>query len=88
MELTVGLIKQIIKDLPDDVVLADLGYGNTKFNPFNNLKRILLLKADGDWENKTYLTINGMGSHFSGEGEQKSLNFTGKHWDENNIKAD
>jgi hypothetical protein len=86
MELTVGALKKILESVDDDVILADLEYGNTTFRPFNNVKRLLLLKANGDWDNKTYLVINGQGSHFTREGEQKSLTYLKKYWDETTIK--
>ena len=77
MVLTVKKLKEILSDLDDDVILADLGMGNNNFNPFNYEKRLLLLKSNFEWGNKTYLTINGMGSHFTGEGQQKGLEYTG-----------
>ena len=83
MELTIGKLKQIIKDLPDDVILADLGYGNDRFHRFCNLKRLLLLLDTEDGQR--YLTINSMGSHFNGTGEQSHLVYQNIYWDENNI---
>lgn len=84
MELTVGILKKIIEDLPDDTIVADLGIGNDKFHPFFCLKRLLLLKnmADG----KTFLTINQMGSHFTQKGEQAHLIYTSRYWDEYTLK--
>ena len=34
MELTVGILRSIIKDLSDDVILTDLVVGNDKFHMF------------------------------------------------------
>jgi len=83
MELTIGVLKKIIQDLPDDVILADLGIGNDRFHPFISLKRLLLLKDMK--EGQQYLTINSMGSHFTQEGEQSHLIYGHEHWDENNL---
>lgn len=85
MELTVGDLRKIIADLPDDVILAHLGYGNSSFSPFLTIKRLLLLKGDHTWGDRTFLTINGMGSHFTENGEHKHLSWTGKHWDEDTL---
>ena len=80
MELTIGKLKQIIADLPDDTLLATLEYGNDNFRPFVGIKRVLLLRDKES--NKDFLTINSMGSHFTGEGHQKSLEYVpGNYWD-------
>lgn len=84
MELTIGTLKQIIKDLPDEVLLADLQIGNSEFSPFISLKRLILLEDIRDGQQ--FLTINSMGSHFTGEGEQKNLKYISKHWDEDTLK--
>lgn len=89
MELTVGYLKKVLEKLDDDVILATLVHGNNKFEPFNYEKRLLVLKdtnIDKQWEGKTYLTINGMGSNFSKTGEQQHLDFTGVWFDENTFK--
>lgn len=83
MELTVGILRKVIQDLPDDVILATLEIGNDKFQAFTHLKRLILLKDIT--KNQEYLTINQMGSHFTGEGEQKDLSYTGNHWDDSNT---
>jgi hypothetical protein len=83
MELTIGILKKIIKDLPDDAILADLQIGNDKFHAFTHLKRVILLKDITD--NKEYLTINSMGSHFNQKGEQSKLVWGCKEWNEFNI---
>ncbi len=85
MELTVGVLKQIIKDLPDDVVLSELGIGNNSFHPFISVKRLLLLQGNQSWGNQQFLTINSMGSHFTdGASNHKDLQYI-SHWDETNI---
>ena len=73
------VIAEIEKSIPnaDNVVLADLRYGNDDFKPFQNAKRLLLLKSGNGWGNKTYLTHNGMGSHFSNKGKQSDLKIIG-----------
>ena len=79
MKLTVGKLREIIKDLPDDIVLATLDYGNANFTTFDGIKRVLLLKSKES--GKSYLTINNMGSHFTGKGTQEGLEYDNKHWD-------
>lgn len=83
MELTVGVLKKIMADLPDEVVLATLGIGNEGFDPFTHLKRLLLLKDMSD--GTEYLTINSMGSHFTQKGEQEGLIYMSRYWDEDTL---
>lgn len=80
MQLTVGNLKKILEEVDDDVVLADLGFGNTGFRPFDSVKRVLLLKGNEQWNNRTFLTINGMGSHFTQTFEQQDMEYLGKFW--------
>ena len=75
MELTIGKLREIIKELPDEVIMADLDHGNNSFTPHLGIKRVLLLK---DSSGKQYLTINRMGAHFT---ESNDLKYGGKHWD-------
>lgn len=89
MELTVGYLKKVLEKLEDDVILATLVHGNNKFEPFNYEKRLLVLKdtsIDKQWGGHTFLAINGMGSNFSGEGEQKHLEYIGVFFDDNTFK--
>ena len=86
MELTVGVFKKILDSVDDNVVLGTLSIGNDSFHPFQSVKRLLVLNGDDGWENKTFLVINDMGSHFSGEGGQKGLTYAKRHFDENTIK--
>lgn len=88
MELTVGILKQIIKDLPDDVILADLGIGNDRFHPFMGVKRLMLLQGDGSWNDQQFLTINSMGSHYTKQGEQSSLFYLDKNWDSETLNSE
>lgn len=84
MKLTAGYLKQILQHLDDDVIIADLQYGNDEFKPFSGIKRLLLLKDESEnkgWGGDTFLVINGMGSHFSKEGKQEGLVFK-DHFDE------
>jgi len=83
MELTIGALRKIIEGLPDDTILADLGIGNDKFNPFVSVKRLLLLKDTRDGQE--YLTINSMGSHFSQNGEHKGLIYLSRYWDDETL---
>lgn len=76
MELTIKQLKEIIKDMPDDAVLADLEFGNQRFNPFCQVKRLMLLQDD---KGKQYVTINRLGSHFTATGEQKNLSLVPCH---------
>lgn len=71
MVLTIKLLKDIISDIDDDVVLADLTYGNENFKTFSSVKRLLLVKSKTT--EQKYLAINGLGSHFTGRGDQSEL---------------
>lgn len=77
MELTVGYLKKVLEKLDDDVVIAHLGEcSNDSFEPFTGVKRLLLLQDKGEkygWDGKTFLTVNKMGTHFTGKGKQKSF---------------
>lgn len=84
MELTVGVLKEIIKDLPDHAILSYLS-GNHAFHTFMGTKRVLLLQGNLQWDNRLFLTINPLGSHFSGQGDHKDLTFTGQFWDQTNL---
>ena len=83
MKLTVETLRSILNEIDDDVVLATLDYGNGDFKTFSWIKRLLLLtdKTSG----KKYLTINGMGSHFTGKGEQSHLKYAERYWDEDSV---
>lgn len=82
MQLTVGILKQVIKDLPDNVILASLRIGNDEFDPFLSVKRLIILQ---DKQGNEYLTINEMGSHFTGKGNQDSLVWNGEEWNQFTI---
>ena len=73
MILTIGKLKEIIKDLNDDIVLADLEIGNDDFEKMTGIKRLILLEEKDT--GKQFLTINRMGSHFTGRGNQKNLKY-------------
>lgn len=85
MELTVGYLKKVLENVDDDVVIAHLGEcSNQSFEPFTGVKRLLLLKDNGKkggWGGRTFLTINSMGTHFTGNGEQASFT-TIKYFDD------
>lgn len=85
MELTVGYLKKVLELVDDDVVLANLEYGNNEFEAFNQVKRLILLKdishKGREWGGKMYLTINGMGSHFTKEGDQRHFTVI-RHFDD------
>lgn len=88
MELTVGYLKKVLEQLDDNIVLAHLDYSNRAFKPQLGVKRLLVLKDESErkeWGGKTFLVINGMGSHFTGEGEQAPLKFTGVYFDEDTF---
>ena len=82
MVVTVGILKSILNEIADDVILAHLEYGNDRFHAYVNVKRLLLLK---DLDGQKYLTINGQGSHFTGEGEQFHLKYDGHSWDQDSV---
>lgn len=84
MTLTLGVLKAIIQGLDDDIILADLGFGNANFKTFTGVKRVILLENK---ENKQkYLTINSMGSHFTGSGDQEHLKYAGISFDDLTLK--
>lgn len=88
MDLTVGKLKKILSDLDDNIILADMEYFNDQFHPFIGIKRLLVLKDESEnktWGGHTFLTINNQGSHFTGEGEQKHLKYTGVYFDEKTL---
>lgn len=90
MELTVGYLKKVLKNLPDNVVIAHLGEcSNRSFEPFTGVKRLLVVKDETEskeWGGRTFLVINVMGTHFTKEGEQKYLTPTGVHFDRDTFK--
>jgi len=50
---------------------------------YSNAKRLLILKGSKSWSEKTFLTVNNMGSHFTGKGKQKDLFLLG-YYDSDN----
>lgn len=76
MEITIGKLKEIIKGLDDNIIVADLGYGNQNFKPFVSVKRMLLLE---DSSGQKYITINALGSHFTAKGNQQGLSIVPCH---------
>ena len=60
MEFTIGKLKTIINEMPDDAIIAGLNYGD-KLQDFDYLKRILLLESK-DGEKK--IVFNPMGTHY------------------------
>lgn len=88
MDLTVGNLKKILAGLDDNVVLATLEYGNENFHTFTSIKRLLVLKDISkrkEWGGQTYLTINCMGSHFTGKGNQVGLEYQQLYFDEDSF---
>lgn len=89
MELTIGILKKVIANLDDSIILAELGRSNDDFNPFQSLKRLIIVKDESEnknWEGNTYLAINEMGSHFTGRGKQEGLKYQGMEFNKHNIK--
>lgn len=90
MELTVGYLKKVLKNLDDNITIAHLGEcSNEKFEPFTGVKRLLVVKdktKSKEWGGRTFLVINVMGTHFTQEGEQKSLTPTGTYFDRDTFK--
>ena len=81
MILTVGKLRKIIENLDNDIILGDLKLGNRNFEPFDNLKRMILLST----EDHKFLVINSQGSHFTGEGNQEPLKYDNIYFDDSNI---
>lgn len=82
--ITVGEFMNKINDridLHDDVVLMPLNFsyqGKRNDWAFNSVKRVLLLENE---QGHPYIAVNCMGSHFTGEGQQRGYKYAGKHWD-------
>lgn len=76
MEVTVAQLKELLKGIPDDAILADLDFGNQNFRTFK-VKRFFLLEKLASGEK--FLTINSMGSHFHGMGNQSGLRIVSFH---------
>lgn len=75
MELTVGKLKEILNEVDDNVILATLDRGNDDFRTYSMVKRLLVLKCKES--GVKYLTINPLGSHFTGKGDQSHLEYDG-----------
>lgn len=90
MELRVGYLKKVLAKLDENIILADLPHGTKYFKPFNFVKRLLVLKdvsPNKEWGGETYLSINSMGSDYTGNGEQEGLKYTGVHFDEQTFSS-
>lgn len=90
MELRVGYLKKVLEKLDENIILADLPHGTKYFKPFNFVKRLLVLKdvsPNKEWGGETYLSINSMGSDYTGNGEQEGLQYTGVHFDEQTFSS-
>lgn len=59
MKLTVGRLKEIMNEVPDDALVSALLYGDEIYE-FDYLKRVLLLER----EDQKILLINPMGTHY------------------------
>jgi hypothetical protein len=59
MKLTVGRLKEIMNEVPDDALVSALLYGD-EIHEFDYLKRVLLLER----EDQKILLINPMGTHY------------------------
>lgn len=74
MELTVGYLKKVLAKLDDDVILADLRFGN-EVEPFMGVKRLLVVECSDrkmGWGGRKFLVINNMGTHWSKETEKQN----------------
>lgn len=76
MKVTVAQLKEILKDIPEDAILADLKFGNQNFQ-VPDIKRFLLLEKAATGEK--FLTINGQGSNFHGMGAQSGFRILSFH---------
>lgn len=76
MEVTVAQLKEILNDIPEDAILADLKLGNQNFQ-IPDIKRFFLLEKVATGEK--FLTINRQGSHFHGMGAQSGLRILSFH---------
>lgn len=76
MEVTALQLKEILKEIPDDAILADLKFGNQSFKILD-VKRFFLLEEIRN--GKKFLAINNQGSHFHGMGDQSGLRILSFH---------
>lgn len=79
MDLTIGLLKKIIAEVPDEVILGALDYRD-KIMDFSFLKRVLLLEKD----NEKVLIFNAMGTHYFDLIEKDGYKVL-KSWSENEM---
>ena len=86
MELTVGYLKKVLKDLPDNMTIAHLGEcSNQSFEPFTGVKRLIVVEdrtKEKSWGGRSFLVINKMGTHWTQKGKQEPLTATGKYFDD------
>jgi hypothetical protein len=77
MDFTIGDLKKIIDQMPDEAIIAGLNFGD-KIMRFDYLKRILLLD---DGKEKMIL-FNAQGTHYFDLVEKEGYKVV-NHWDKN-----
>lgn len=60
MLLTVGQLKKILKDIPDDALFGSMDFANNNEIRLFAVKRYLLLQEKEDY----YFVMNNMGTHW------------------------
>ena len=68
--LTIGLLKELIKDVPDDAILSSMRFANNNEMDFFIIKRALLVED----KKSTFFVLNQMGTHW------------GEKWEKDNYK--
>ncbi|HYE67601.1 MAG TPA: hypothetical protein VEA58_03260 [Anaerovoracaceae bacterium] len=76
MNMNVGLLKELIKHVPDDVTIGAVDYRD-KLMDFNGLKRVLLIERKGE----KVLVFNAMGTHYFNLVEKEGYSVV-KCWDD------
>ena len=64
--LTIGLLKELIKDAPDDAIFSSMCFGNNNEMDFFVIKRALLVEGSRN----TFFVLNQMGTHWGEKWEK------------------
>jgi hypothetical protein len=66
--LTIKLLKELIKDVPDDAIFSSMAFGNKNELDFFVIKRALIVK-EGEI---TFFVLNQMGTHWNEKWEKEN----------------
>ena len=76
MDFNIGKLKELIKDIPDEVIIGGIDYRD-KLMEFDYLKRVLLIEKNGE----KVLVFNPQGTHYFDLVEKEGYTIL-KFWDE------